>query len=195
MRDGVTCPLTGFRIAPPGRYVVPRCAHIIPFSFHNKHLTLSALESFTGRSITKEVKDNINHPCNAFNAESNAHDSYDKLEWGIEAVGNGGECKYLFREIREGIAPTINLVEGQEIIFGNGDSDGEVIDKPNPEYCNIKLALARAMHACGAADIIAEMYGDDDDDDAIVNQPVYFGGPFVSDDVLFRRLDDRFLTY
>ena len=49
------------------------------------------------------------------------------------------------------------------------------------------------MHACGAADIIAEMYGDDDDD-AIVNQPVYLGGPFVSDDVLFHRLDDQLLT-
>jgi hypothetical protein len=69
-----------------------------------------------------------------------------------------------------------------------------VIDKPVPEYCNIKLALARAMNACGAADIIAEMYGDDDDDEAIVNQLVYLGGPFVSDDILFRRLDDRLLT-
>jgi len=27
------------------------------------------------------------------------------------------------------------------------------------------------------------MYGDDDDNEAIVNQPVYLGGPFVSDDV------------
>jgi hypothetical protein len=49
------------------------------------------------------------------------------------------------------------------------------------------------MQACGAADIIKEMYGDDDDD-AIVNQPVYIGGPFVSDDILFRRLDDRLLA-
>jgi hypothetical protein len=49
------------------------------------------------------------------------------------------------------------------------------------------------MHACGASDIIAEMYGDDDDDEAIVNQPVYLGGPFVSDEVLLRRLDDRLL--
>ena len=46
------------------------------------------------------------------------------------------------------------------------------------------------MHACGVPDIIAKMYGDDDDE-AIVKQPVYLGGPFISDDVLFRRLDDR----
>ena len=104
------------------------------------------------------------------------------------------QWKYFFREVRpEEIAGTINLVEGQEIIFHRGSSDGKVIDKPNPQYCNIKLAIARIMHACGAADIIAEMY-EDDDDDAIVNQPVYLGGPFVSDDVLFRRLDDRLLA-
>ena len=106
------------------------------------------------------------------------------------------QWKYFFREVRpEEIAGTINLVEGQEIIFRGGPSDGEGIDKPDPEYCNIKLALARALNACGAADIIAEMYGDDDDNEAIVDQPVYLGGPFVSDDVLFRRLDDRLLTY
>ena len=55
----------------------------------------------------------------------------------------------------------------------------------------MKLAIARAMHACGAADIIAEM---DWDDEAIVNQPIYFGGPFVPDDTLFRRLENRLLT-
>ena len=49
------------------------------------------------------------------------------------------------------------------------------------------------MHACGASGIISEMYEDDDDDEAIVNQPVYLGGPFVSDEVLFRRVDDRLL--
>ena len=49
------------------------------------------------------------------------------------------------------------------------------------------------MRTCGATDMIREMYGDNDIDDTIVNQPVYMGGPFVSDDILFRRLDDRFL--
>jgi hypothetical protein len=58
----------------------------------------------------------------------------------------------------------------------------------------MKLAVARALHACGAADIIAEMYGDDDDDEAIVGLPAYLGGAFVSDDVLFRRLEDRLLN-
>lgn len=42
--------------------------------------------------------------------------------------------------------------------------------------------------------MIAEMDWDDDDDEEIVSQPVYLGGPFVSDDILLRRLEDRLLT-
>ena len=153
----------------------------------------------------------INHPSNAFNAESNAHESYDKLTWGIEAVRAGDQViiipeqcsreltlsqwKYYFREIRpEDISYTISLRDGQEIIFGRGDPNGRVIDKPNPNYCNMKLAIARAINACGAADIIADMDWDNDDDEAILNQPIYFGGPFVPDDTLLRRLEDRLLT-
>ena len=153
----------------------------------------------------------INHPSNAFNAQLDAHESYDKLAWSIEAVRADGQVnivpeqgsreltlsqwKYYFREIRpEEILPTITLSDGQEIIFGREDPNGQVIDKPNPEYCNMKLAIVRAMHACRTADIISEMDWDNDDDEAIVNQSVYFGGPFVPDDTLFRRLEDRLLT-
>jgi hypothetical protein len=92
------------------------------------------------------------------------------------------------------ISPTIKLSEGQEIVFHRGPVDGQIIQKPEPSYCNIRLAIARTMHACGASDIIAEMYGDDDDSEAIVNQPVYLGGPFVSDEVLLRRLNDQLLS-
>ena len=153
----------------------------------------------------------INHPSNAFNTESNAHESYDKLAWGIEALEADGQVniiseqgsweltlsqwKYYFREIRPAeISSTIKLSDGQEIIFGRGPN-GQVIDKSSPDYCNIKLALARAMHACGVADIIAEMDWDVDDDKVIDNQPVYFGGPFVPDDTLFRRLENRLLSW
>jgi len=104
------------------------------------------------------------------------------------------QWKYFFREVNpERGSYFIKLRDGQEIIFGHG-KDFQYIDKPDPVYCNLKLALARALHACGAADVIAELYGDDDDDEAIVTQPVYFGGPFVADDTLFRRLEDRLST-
>jgi hypothetical protein len=45
------------------------------------------------------VKENINHPCNAFNAESNARESFDKLAWGIEAVYEGEEVNNFSRQI------------------------------------------------------------------------------------------------
>ena len=35
-RDGFRCPFTGLSFGPPGRYLVARAAHILPFSFHNK---------------------------------------------------------------------------------------------------------------------------------------------------------------
>ena len=101
------------------------------------------------------------------------------------------QCKYIFREIRtDEIASTITFKDGDEIIFGGGSPNGQITDndqiiaKPDPEYCNLKLALARAMHACGAADVINKMYGDNDED-AIVSQPVYLGGPLFPMMLLF----------
>ena len=47
-------------------------------------------------------------------------------------------------------------------------ASGQMIDPQS--FCNLKLAIARVMHASGASGLIAELYGDDDDDEAIVNQ-------------------------
>ena len=52
----------------------------------------------------------------------------------------------------------------QEIVFGRGET-ATSLDMPNPKYCNLKLAIARVMNASGAADIIADMYREDDDDE------------------------------
>ena len=56
------------------------------FIIIQEHLMLQALEFFTGCPIAAEVKENINHPCNVFNVQSDAHESFDKLAWGIKAV-------------------------------------------------------------------------------------------------------------
>ncbi|KIJ17715.1 hypothetical protein PAXINDRAFT_97932 [Paxillus involutus ATCC 200175] len=86
LRDGVKCLLTGFSFVFPRR-VIARCAHIIPFSIHDKTQTHSAIEAFTGHKLdAKIIQKYINHPSNALNLETNAHDSMDKnLVWGIEA--------------------------------------------------------------------------------------------------------------
>jgi hypothetical protein len=83
--------------------------------------------------------------------------------------------------LSEEIASTINESDGQEIIFRCGlCPDSQVIDKPNPEYWNIKLAVARAVEPLIYAN--RRNAREDDDDEAIVDQPVdkfKFGGPFV----------------
>jgi len=92
--------------------------------------------------------------------------------------------------VRDRYAATVRLEDGDEIVFCNGEN-GQMIDAPDPSFCNLRLAIARVMYASGASGLIDDVYGDDDDGEAIVNQPVYLGGPFVSDDTLFRRLYDR----
>ena len=89
--------------------------------------------------------------------------------------------------VHDAYAAMVRLEDGDEIVFCKGD-DGQIIDAPNPSFCNLKLVIARVMYASGASALIDELYGDDDDNEAIVNQPVYLGGSFVSDDTLFRRL-------
>jgi hypothetical protein len=60
---------------------------------------MKALETFTGRRLTEEVKRDINRPCNALNVESNAHDFYDRLTWGIEARQVDDEVNNFFLTI------------------------------------------------------------------------------------------------
>lgn len=103
------------------------------------------------------------------------------------------QIKYLYRKVASKSFATIRRRDGDEIFFNRGNN-GNTIDGPDPEYCNLKLAIARAFHASGAADIIAEFYDNDDEDD-FVARPIYFGGPFASDDILCLRLDDRLAPY
>ena len=54
-------------------------------------VTPKTLEAFAGRKLTQEVSDNINHPCNGLNFQADAHESFDKLAWGIHKIGGRGE--------------------------------------------------------------------------------------------------------
>jgi hypothetical protein len=78
------------------------------------------------------------------------------------------------------------LNDGDEIQFGKGDA-GNTIQLPDPRICNLHLAIARVFSASGAADVFDKYL--EDDEDYISQVPVYFGGPFVEDDVLMRRLE------
>jgi len=190
-RDGYRCPVTDYSfITVPGEGIVlPRCAHIIPFSIHSKVPTHQAIEMFTGKIVTAElVAELINHPANAINIETNAHDAMDKnLAWGIEARMDDNKWKYYFRVVRaENKAATIKLDDGDEIEFGRGTS-GDIVALPNPLICNLHLAIARVFAASGAAEVFDKYL--EDDEDYMTQVPVYFGGPFFDDDALMRRIE------
>ncbi|KAH9963117.1 hypothetical protein BC827DRAFT_1193455 [Russula dissimulans] len=189
LRDGTRCPVTNLPFLEEERVVPTRCAHIIPFSVHSKTHTHHAIEIFTGQTINAEVVQKlINHPANAINIESNAHETMDKrLAWGIEARVVDHEWKYYFRTVRpREVSATIPLKDGAEIGFGRGNG-GDRIALPDPRICNLHLAVARVFAASGAAEVFDKYL--DDDEDYITEVPVYFGGPFVDDDALMRRIE------
>lgn len=84
------------------------------------------------------------------------------------------------------MSPTVRLRDGDEIKFGAG-TGGRLLPFPDPRICNLHLAVCRVSSACGISEIFDQFLSDDDDDRFQV--PVYFGGPFVSDDVLMRKLE------
>ncbi|KAF8331973.1 uncharacterized protein EI90DRAFT_3123066 [Cantharellus anzutake] len=190
LRDGTRCSLTRYAFLGDDRVVVPRCAHIIPFSIHSKTDAHAAIETFTGQTLNAElIQQLVNHPANAINIQTDAHDSMDqKLAWGIEANLVDHKWNYYFRVVRpKEVAATIYLRDGDEMKFGQGIG-GDEIPLPDPRICNLHLAVARVFAASGAAEVF-DKYLEDDDDDYMTQVPVYFGGPFVDDDVLMRKLE------
>ena len=98
-----------------------------------------------------------------------------------------GQWRYYYRIVREDlVAPFIRLQDGDEIAFGNGIG-GSAVTLPDPMICNLHLAIARVSSASGASEVFDRYLNDEDGDGCQL--PIYFGGPFVSDDVLMRRLE------
>ena len=64
------------------------------------------------------------------------------------------------------------MTDGDEIVFRGRGKDGQIIDAPNPLFYNLKLAIACVMYSSGASGLIDELYGDVDDNDAIINQAI-----------------------
>ncbi|KAI6117317.1 hypothetical protein EV401DRAFT_1969758, partial [Pisolithus croceorrhizus] len=150
---------------------------------------LATIETFSGFALDAEtIQNHLNHPRSALNLESNAHDIMDKhTGWGIEAIYSDDQWKYYYRIVRrDRLSATTRLKDGDEIHFGAGIG-GRQIALPNPRICNIHLAVCRVSYACGASEVFDQFLDDEDDEGCQV--PVYFGGPFVSDNVLMRKLE------
>ncbi|KAF8497136.1 hypothetical protein F5888DRAFT_1889776 [Russula emetica] len=179
-RDGPSCPVTGASFDGDGS-VIPRCTPIIPFSIHEKEPVLVAIEMFTGKEVSADTIQRFNnHPANAINLESNAHDSMDKrLAWGIEAKSVNNGWKYYFRPVKPAGVPIFIrhiIQDGDEIKLGKGD-DWSTIELPDPRLCNLRLAVARVFAASGFAEVVKKILKDNEGD-----APTDFG------DELSRRL-------
>ena len=103
------------------------------------------------------------------------------------------QYRYLFRKIR-GAPPSITLQDGETMSFGGGHPCTP-ISLPSRQLCNLKLAIAKVLHASGAAEVVDKICKDaDDENDAVASGPVYLGGPYVSDGAFLRRLNERLDT-
>jgi hypothetical protein len=76
----------------------------------------------------------------------------------ILILKNGVKIRYYYRVIKPDFhSRLIAVTDGEELLFGRGVlSQPEYL--PNPHYCNIKLAVGRILHACGAAEIIDYLF-------------------------------------
>ena len=63
---------------------------------------------------------------------------------------------------------------------------GSHVEPPDLKICNLHLALAWVSYESGAVEIFDEFISDEDEDGMQV--PVYFGSPFVSDDIFMCQL-------
>jgi len=160
-RDGRRCLISGYTFVGKG-YVCPNCTHIIPFSVYSKTTVHAAIEMFTGGEVrAEEVQNLINHPTNAVNMQIDANISMNQdFAWGIEAKLVNNKQKYYFRVVRPGNIPrTIQLNDGDEIEFGKGD-DGDSIAMPDPQLCNLHLAIARVFSTSGFAEVVDKIFKD-----------------------------------
>jgi len=123
---------------------------------------------FVGNKTRDLVIQHLNGIGNVVNLQSDAHNAYDDLRWGIEAQTDGETVKYLYRRVpfSPNIGPAlIKLRDGDEIKFGQGAEGSRLESGPLPLLCNLQLAVARVLKMSGAAEVIAQLKEDADDSD------------------------------
>ncbi|KAF8318592.1 uncharacterized protein EI90DRAFT_2697383 [Cantharellus anzutake] len=95
--------------------------------------------------------------------KTHTHHAIETLAWGIEVRLVDHRWKYRFREVRPAnVSATIPLKDGDEIEFGKG-TGGDLIGLPDPQICNLHLAVARVFAASGAAEVFDKYLEDDED--------------------------------
>ncbi|KAF8575268.1 hypothetical protein K439DRAFT_1370332, partial [Ramaria rubella] len=160
-------------------------AHIIPHSLHQKSNTLALISTFAGEKTAKVVLEHSNSP---MNIQSDAHQMYGNLFWGIEAQERDGTVKYVYRRVSRTVITDpgpgfILLKDGDEMKFGQGPEGETLGNGPLPLLCNLHLAVARVILTSGAASIIAQWIDEADDTD--------FPHVYVASDAFFKILTAR----
>jgi len=95
-----------------------------------------------------------------------AQDSYDDMNWAIEAKEEHGRVKYSFRRPLPGDRPgpgIIRLKDWDDIPFRNGPEGERLNGGPLPELCNLRHAVCRVLRMSGAAEVILQLKDDADD--------------------------------
>jgi len=116
---------------------------------------------FTGGQVkTEKVFEHINDVGNGLLLQGDLHNAFGKLKWGIEPRQEVGQpWRYYIRTFQR-----VMFVRG-------GGSDGAEIEfdrhtthrLPDPELCKLHLAVCRVTHACGAAEVLEDLFYHDPD--------------------------------
>lgn len=129
------------------------------------------IEIFGGANILKDLPKKVDDVSNGILIDLNCHGTFDKLQWSIEAIYVAATNSYIYKirrtrndkKVHAGTS-SIHLSDGTEITFGNKPG----LAPPNPNYCNLHLAISRVVQAAGLADIFDVLVDEDDEFDGSV---------------------------
>lgn len=123
---------------------------------------------FTGGQVTtNQVSVDINDLSNGLLLQKDLHAAFGNLKWGIKTKQDQGSHAWRyymetftgFGFLRGTVGTNSRRANGMELIFGRRNTDF----LPNPDLCDLHLAICRVAHACGAAEVLDKLFYHDPD--------------------------------
>jgi len=116
---------------------------------------------FTGGQLTTtQVSKRINDLGNGLLLEGNLHHAFGKLKLGIEPRQEVGQpWRYYIRTFQRVLFVRGGGGDGAEIDFNRQTTH----PLPHPELCKLHLAVCGVAHACGAAEVLDDLFYHDPD--------------------------------
>jgi len=123
---------------------------------------------FTGHRVTADqVSKDINNLSNGLLLERNLHTTFGNLEWGIEATldEDGQTWRYYMETFEQFSFNHGHRSDGIKLISSDSANGIELIFNrqtlhplPDPNLCELHLAVCRVAHACGAAEVLDMLF-------------------------------------